>query len=82
MKNYNENIILEDFLKQYNIAKDLFPSTFDLTNEDKVILKRYYDDSYSKAKILVMDDEVVGITFDNLDFIKKVLEESKLVKKM
>ena len=37
-----------------------------------ITLKKYYKDSYDKASSLVIDGELVGITFDNLYRIKKL----------
>lgn len=60
------------YLDNFDITKDNFNSLF-ISNKDE--LKRYYDKEYNYAVTKVMDDEYVGITFDNLDTIKDFLEE-------
>lgn len=65
--------LLEEYLKRYDIAKDVFRDEMVSTAHDKIILKKYYDSQYECAITLVIDDEVVGITFDNLQTIEKVL---------
>lgn len=60
------------YLDNFDITKDNFNSLF-ISNKDE--LKRYYDKEYNHAVTKVMDDEYVGITFDNLDTIKDFLEE-------
>ena len=50
------------------------------TDEDVALLERYYLNSCNKASRLVMDDEYVGITFDNLDVMSKVIRQNKHVK--
>ena len=63
---------VNSYLKNFDITKDDFNSLF-INNKDE--LTRYYDEAYNHAVKLVMDDEYVGITFDNLDKIKEFLEE-------
>lgn len=73
--------LLEGYLLNYDIAKDLFNPSMINSEYDKVVLKKFHDDALEKANVLVLEDEVVGITYDNLDIISNVLE-NKLVKKM
>lgn len=73
--------LLEGYLLNYDIAKDLFNPSMVNSEYDKVVLKNFHDDALEKANVLVLEDEVVGITYDNLDIIRNVLE-NKLVKKM
>lgn len=73
--------LLEGYLFNYDIAKDLFNPSMVNSEYDKVVLKKFHDDALEKANVLVLEDEVVGITYDNLDIIRNVLE-NKLVKKM
>ncbi len=63
---------VSSYLSEFNIAKDDFNPLF-ITNKEE--LRRYYDEEYNHAVTLVIDDEYVGKTFDNLDIIKEVLEE-------
>ena len=71
-------IELLNYLKKFIISKEIFNINIKPNNID--ILKRYYDDNYKKASILVMDDEYVGITFDNLDRINEFLNEDGKIK--
>lgn len=71
-------IELLDYLKNFIISKEIFSINIKPNNID--VLKRYYDDNYKKASILVMDDEYVGITFDNLDRINEFLNEDGKIK--
>ena len=71
-------IELLNYLKNFIISKEIFNINIKPNNID--ILKRYYDDNYKKASILVMDDEYVGITFDNLDRINEFLNEDGKIK--
>lgn len=73
---------LEEYLKQYNISKDVFCGKSVSTVHDRIILKKYYDSEFERAMTLLMDDEVVGITFDNIEIIEQILGENKLVKRM
>ena len=73
--------LLEGYLLNYDIAKDLFNPSMVNSEYDKVVLKKFHDDALEKANVLVLEVEVVGITYDNLDIIRNVLE-NKLVKKM
>lgn len=73
---------LEEYLKQFDISKDVFCGTKATSLQDKVILKKYYDEEFERAITLLTDDEVVGIAFDNLEIIEKILGENKLVKRM
>ena len=69
-------IELLNYLKNFIISKEIFNINIKPNNID--ILKRYYDDNYKKASILVMDDEYVGITFDNLEKINTLIKKSYL----
>lgn len=69
MKNKDELIC---YLRGFVISKDVF--NFDVNSEDIITLKKYYKDSYDKASSLVIDGELVGITFDNLYRIKKLIK--------
>lgn len=66
----NEELNL--YLKNYVISKQVFDAKVNASNVDT--LTRYYRDSYNKASSLVMDDELVDITFDNLDIIKNLIK--------
>ena len=66
-------IELLNYLKNFIISKEIF--NIDIKYEDLDILKKYYDNTYEKVSVLVMDDEYVGITFDNLDRINEFLNE-------
>ena len=65
---------INTYLNNFDIAKDVFNPLF-IT--DIEALRRYYEEQYNRALTKVMDDEYVGITFDNLDMIKDFLEEQK-----
>ena len=67
-------IELLDYLKNFIISKEIFSINIKPNNID--VLKRYYDDNYKKASILVMDDEYVCITFDNLEKINTLIKKS------
>lgn len=67
------------YLSKFNIAKDDFNSLLVSNNAE---LRRYYDEEYKRALTKVMDDEYVGITFDNLDAIKEALEEKEKAKSL
>lgn len=67
------------YLSKFNIAKDDFNSLLVPNNAE---LRRYYDEEYKRALTKVMDDEYVGITFDNLDAIKEALEEKEKSKSL
>lgn len=67
-------IELLNYLKKFIISKEIFNINIKPNNID--ILKRYYDDNYKKASILVMEDEYVGITFDNLEKINTLIKKS------
>ena len=73
---------LEDYLLNFNIAKEIFDSTLVKTIHDKALLIKYYDSSLKKANTLVTDDEYVGITYDNLEIIDNIINENKLVKRI
>lgn len=68
---------LDAYLNNYVISKEIFNYDDPLDDSKRNILLRYYDDSKEKADRLVIEDEFVGITYDNLDIIK-----NKLIKKM
>ena len=67
-------IELLNYFKNFIISKEIFNINIKPNNID--VLKRYYDDNYKKASILVMDDEYVGITFDNLEKINTLIKKS------
>lgn len=67
---------LEGYLTDYVISKEVFNYGKDLSDYERTLLSRYYDDSKQRADRLVTDDEFVGITYDKLDIIN-----SKLIKK-
>ncbi len=73
---------LEEYLINFNIAKELFDRSIVKTDQDKALLIRYYDNSLERANRLVIDDEYVGITYDNLDIINSIINENKLVKRI
>lgn len=68
---------VNSYLKNFDITKDDFNSLF-INNKDE--LARYYDEAYNRAATKVMDDEYVGITFDNLDRINEFLNEDGKIK--
>lgn len=68
--------LLEKYLLNFNIAQDPFNTNVVRSEIDKVVLERYYDSALEKARILVIEDELVGITFDNLDVMVKVLKQT------
>ncbi len=65
---------LISYLRSFTISKEIFNIKIKENNID--ILKKYYDDMYKKASILVMDDEYVGNTFDNLEKINILIKKS------
>lgn len=67
--------VLENYLKKFIISKEVFSCDLLADKEDFNLLERYYKDSYEQAETLVMDDEYVGITFENLDRICKILKK-------
>lgn len=66
----NEELNL--YLESYVISEQVFDAKVNASNVDT--LTRYYSDSYNKASSLVIDGELVGITFDNLDIIKNLIK--------
>lgn len=74
------NRCLETYLKKFEISKELFFEEMVKTMEDVNLLEKYYVKNCNKASRLVMDDEYVGITFDNLDVMSKVIRQNKHVK--
>ena len=64
---------LEEYLKDYDIARESFGYQGELNLINRQILNKYCDDKQKYAERLVADDELVGYTFDNLDKIRKVL---------
>ena len=63
---------LRNYLNNYDISRNEF--NYDISSEqDIMILSRYYDDSLQKANMLVTEEEFVGITYENLDIIKNKL---------
>lgn len=77
--NINDNELL-NYLKNFDIARDLFDKSVVKSNNDRALIKRYYDSKRENADRLVIEDEFVGITYKNLDTIDNLLEENKLVK--
>ncbi len=67
---------LESYLTNYIISKETFGYNKDLNAFEKNLLLNYHDEAKERADRLVTDDEFVGMTYDNLDII------SKLIKKM
>lgn len=74
----NENVLL-DYLKNFDISRDLFDKNVVKNGNDIVIMRSYYDSKRERANTLVMEDEFVGITYKNLDTINNILDENKLV---
>lgn len=72
---------LANYLTNYVISKETFNFGGNLGDSETELLLRYYDDSRKRADRLVTEDEFVGITFDNLDIIKSLLQENKLTKR-
>ena len=70
---------INTYLNNFDIAKDVFNPLF-IT--DIEALRKYCEYQYNRAVTKVMDDEYVGITFDNLDTIKEVLEENEKAKSL
>lgn len=66
----NEELNL--YLENYVISEQVFDAKVNASNVDT--LTRYYEDSYNKASSLVIDGELVGKTFDNLDIIKNLIK--------
>lgn len=66
----NEELNL--YLESYVISEQVFDAKVNASNIDA--LTRYYSDSYNKASSLVIEGELVGITFDNLDIIKNLIK--------
>mgnify|MGYP001419046360 CR=1 FL=1 len=64
---------VNSYLKNFDITKDDFNSLF-INNKDE--LTRYYGEAYNRAVTKVMDDEYVGITFDNLEKINTLIKKS------
>ena len=73
---------LEEYLKSYIISREVFDVTKVKSEYDNMLLKRFYDETKENADRLVIEDELVGITYDNLDIIEQTLNKNKLVKKM
>lgn len=73
---------LEEYLKSYIISREVFDVTKVKSEYDNMLLKRFYDEAKENADRLVIEDELVGITYDNLDIIEQTLNKNKLVKKM
>ena len=51
--------LLEGYLLNYDIAKDLFNPSMVNSEYDKVVLKKFHDDALEKANVLVLEDEGV-----------------------
>ena len=67
-------------LKNFDITKEVFPAEAIESVADPVLkilllheLSVYYKESKEKADRLTLEDEYVGITYDNLNTIKNVL---------
>lgn len=73
---------LEEYLKSYIISREVFDVTKVKSEYDNMLLKRFYDEAKENADRLVIEDELVGITYDNLDIIEQTLNKNKLVKKI
>lgn len=67
---------LVNYLRSYVISKEVF--SVDIDSKDIVVLKKYYDSAYNKASRLVIEDEYVGNTFDNLDKINRLIKSKSL----
>ena len=57
---------LEEYLKSYIISSEVFDVTKVKSEYDNMLLKRFYDEAKENADRLVIEDEFVGITYDNL----------------
>lgn len=68
--------LLEKYLLNFDITQDTFNPNVVRSDIDKVVLERYYDSALENARRLVIEDELVGITFDNLDVMVKVLKQT------
>lgn len=68
--------LLEKYLLNFDITQDTFNPNVIRSDIDKVVLERYYDSALENARRLVIEDELVGITFDNLDVMVKVLKQT------
>ncbi len=68
-----ENELL-NYLTNFIISEDVFNINIKCENID--VLKRYYDSAYKAASVLVIEDEYVGITFDNLEKINTLIKKS------
>lgn len=72
---------LENYLKKFIISREYFNYNKDYLNiSELLLLEKYYIDSYNRACTLVLEEEFVGKTFDNLDEISKVIRQNKHVK--
>ena len=67
-----ENELL-NYLTNFIISEDVFNINIKCENID--MLKRYYDSAYKTASVLVIEDEYVGITFDNLEKINTLIKK-------
>ena len=66
-------------LNDLNIKKDNFDEYQDILYKTSCIdLVNYYKASKNKADTLVMEDEFVGITYDNLNVIKNNIKSYKI----
>lgn len=70
---------INTYLNNFDITKDDFNPLL-ISSKDELI--KYYDREYNLALTKVMDDEYVGITFNNLDKINEVLEENGKTKSL
>lgn len=68
--------LLEKYLLNFDITQDTFNPNVVRSDIDKVVLERYYDSALENARRLVIEEELVGITFDNLDVMVKVLKQT------
>lgn len=72
----NNNSLLEKYLETFVISEDLFNYNAKTIGE-KLKLKKYYDTKKEYADRLVLDDEYVGKTYDNLEIICKIISKTR-----
>ncbi len=66
---------LSIYLANYVISKEVFNYTKDLNDYERKLLFKYYVDSKQRSDRLVTEDEFVGITYDNLEKINKLIKK-------
>lgn len=66
---------LSIYLANYIISKEVFNYTNNLNDYEKNMLFKYYVDSKKRANKLVTEDEFVGITYDNLEIINRLIKK-------